>query len=340
MRVGLGEPTGDVFEVGNNRPLRLGYFFQFRIIITGACTFTGIRASAITQPEPLFALTECDPAPSQVIDCTQPDEFSIYQLQGAAPSAPLPNNGLLPFANQTVYLKNFCSVGNPFFLGTNLPQWITVDTVNNQIIGGPGMFRGETQADADAAAVAGLQSICNNLDIQCGFYNTVQTVTCGDSSTQTIPAGIYFSEVSQADANNQAIAQATAQCANPSCSGSDTGSYIIFGFTPTLFNFSSGEGSSPSDTVWDGSFRYKLTGCYWNPTTSFGSENIQVGGHRICARITFDTDHNQWGLEVFYNISGSCYPIYVGTKAKGSSPAGTYYDPDNSPHTVVVVPIT
>ena len=58
--VGLGEPSVDDCEAGNNRPLRNGYFFQFRVVITGHCKFMGMRVAAVSEPQPEFAAPVCD----------------------------------------------------------------------------------------------------------------------------------------------------------------------------------------------------------------------------------------------------------------------------------------
>ena len=80
MRIGLGEPDSLPVEIGNNQPLRVGYFFQFRFEVTGHCTVNGMRASAIAEPAATFALVEIDASPCQVISCNLPDDFA-YKLQ-------------------------------------------------------------------------------------------------------------------------------------------------------------------------------------------------------------------------------------------------------------------
>jgi len=80
MRVGLGEPSVTPGELGNNRPLRMGYFFQLRFVVEGACTINGIRASAITAPEPVFAPVNI-PATCAAINCTTTPDLSLYSLQ-------------------------------------------------------------------------------------------------------------------------------------------------------------------------------------------------------------------------------------------------------------------
>lgn len=82
MRVGLGQPASTAFEAGNNRPLRMGYFFQLRVVITGSCTWKGMRVAAISAPQPSFAPINPVNKSCQIIDCDMPDDFALYQLQG------------------------------------------------------------------------------------------------------------------------------------------------------------------------------------------------------------------------------------------------------------------
>lgn len=58
-RIGLGEPDGTPCEEGNNRPLRVGHFFQFRFVITGQCKFMGARFAAVPEPTQKFAPPVC-----------------------------------------------------------------------------------------------------------------------------------------------------------------------------------------------------------------------------------------------------------------------------------------
>jgi hypothetical protein len=51
-RVGLPSPDGNVFDTVNNRPLREGYNFQFKLVMTGPCRFLGARFIADVIPEP------------------------------------------------------------------------------------------------------------------------------------------------------------------------------------------------------------------------------------------------------------------------------------------------
>lgn len=339
-RIGLGQPSVDPQEISNNRPLRNGYFFQFRVVITGSCVWKGMRAKAVTLSQPEFAPIICDPQPCQVIDCDAPDEYAIYSLQGFPPVTQAPDNTPLPFANETTYLNSFCANGLPYFFGTNLPTWITVDSANNRIIGIAGMFRGATQEAANAAGVAGLASIVGTLDIVCGFYNTQQIVTCGDSSTQTVPAGVFFSAVSLADANAQAVALGNTQCANPACAGTDTGSYKINGYFDGMF-FNGGDAGQPGDVVWDGTFQFKSDACTWLGSSTFTAGTILINNKKCCARLFFHAAPNEWILEIFSNIGGNCFTTYGALKLKGTSPAGTYaqFEGGLTPATVTIVPM-
>jgi len=340
MRIGLGQPSVDDCEISNNRPLRLGYFFQLRVVITGSCTWKGIRVKAVTIPQPEFAPIICDTESCQLIGCDLPDPYALYSLQGIPPQVnPTPQPPVQQFVNNVVYITNYCASGLPYFFGTNLPPWITVDSANNRLIGAAGNFRGGTQADADAAAIAGLTAIAPSLNIQCGFYNTQQVVTCSDSSTQTVPAGVFFSTVSQADANNQAIALANVQCANPSCNPSTGGKFKIFGYFDGYIT-ADGDVGQAGDVTWDGSFTY-TGGCNWAGGGSFSSGHILINGKRVCARIFF-SGSNTWVVEIYQNFGNTCNALWWGgTKLKGSSPAGVYPltgGIDGAPTSITIVP--
>lgn len=81
MRVGLGEPSSAPVETGNNRPLRQGYFFQFRVVVTGTCKIKAMRFAAISVPTPTFAPVKDDNT-TQIIDLNVPDDLTLYSLQG------------------------------------------------------------------------------------------------------------------------------------------------------------------------------------------------------------------------------------------------------------------
>lgn len=49
-RIGLGEPRDEACEANNNRPFRVGHFFQFRLLFTGQAKLMGFRVQATEQP--------------------------------------------------------------------------------------------------------------------------------------------------------------------------------------------------------------------------------------------------------------------------------------------------
>jgi len=59
-RLGLGLPSATDCETNGNRPMRVGYFFQCRAIITGNIKFMGMRFSASVEPETTFANPICN----------------------------------------------------------------------------------------------------------------------------------------------------------------------------------------------------------------------------------------------------------------------------------------
>jgi len=60
-RMGLGTPPSAPCDPSTNRPLREGFNFQFKLVISGQCEFIGARFEAITKPQPTFAAPSCSP---------------------------------------------------------------------------------------------------------------------------------------------------------------------------------------------------------------------------------------------------------------------------------------
>ncbi len=58
-RMGLGTPTARDCDPYTNRQLRLGYYFQVRIVVTGQCRFKGAKFSADQMPEAVYAKPRC-----------------------------------------------------------------------------------------------------------------------------------------------------------------------------------------------------------------------------------------------------------------------------------------
>lgn len=212
MRLGLGQPdpksaddlnsvvSPDESEPANDRPLRVGYFHQFRIEITGNAVFRGMRVRANSSPTPQPApVVELD-NPIQLIDCQVPDDLQIYSLQGFIPLPPPPDAPFLGrFRNLQVTYPNVCTTGTPAFSGV-LPSWISLDAAGNQFIGRAGVFAGITQASANAEAQASL----NNFVSQ-----NIGSITCAlptpspDLIWYKYPEGSGFVTQDFSPANNQ-----------------------------------------------------------------------------------------------------------------------------------------
>lgn len=230
MRIGLGEPDPEPVEIGNNRPLRLGYFFQVRFVITGHCKFRGMRASAVTIPTQVFAPIEFPEQDAQIVDCDTPDEYAIYTaLQGVPPSAPLPAPSVVQnYSNQTVYHPFPCST---LLVSTiNYPTWITYDSTNQQFVGAANIFPGVDQIHADAAAQAALDSWVASV-VAAG------TVYC----VATTPAA---------------------------CSGTDTNQYQIQGYTNSMFQNPYGAGYPYAQFTGNFVIKSNSNNCLWAASTN------------------------------------------------------------------------
>ncbi len=172
MRIGLGSPDATACEPNNNRPFREGYFFQFRFVITGACTFKGMKLYAVEMPQPLLPPAMCGDGPCQASDCVPTDDLHSYSLQ-SPPLTPATPPPIVPppavFSNQIVYFPYQCSLGAPVLTySATTPTWITLDSNGSQspggvsgLIGAAGVFFGATQAAANAAAQSALNTFGN-----------------------------------------------------------------------------------------------------------------------------------------------------------------------------------
>lgn len=59
--IGLGEPDSAPCDPTNDRPLREGYTFRVKFVITGHCRFLGGKFGAWTVPQPEWAKPSCNP---------------------------------------------------------------------------------------------------------------------------------------------------------------------------------------------------------------------------------------------------------------------------------------
>ena len=89
-RLGLGVPDAAPAEPVNNRPLRVGNFFQFRILVTGHCKVMAMKVAANPEPQQAYAKIETANNPPSAVggpDCQAivsdiPNELTLYSLQG------------------------------------------------------------------------------------------------------------------------------------------------------------------------------------------------------------------------------------------------------------------
>jgi hypothetical protein len=173
-RVGLGEPDGTIPAL--NRPMRVGRFFQFRFVVTGYCSIKNFQVSAITTPEPVFSPVNSDTGTACTgIQCSVTPDLQIYSLESMVNSVVPP---VYNFYNLAVFYVPGCGAGTTLNFSGTLPEWITLDQMNNQLIGAAGVFGGTTQAAATAAAQAAINTFGNqqtalgNLSCASCMFNT------------------------------------------------------------------------------------------------------------------------------------------------------------------------
>ena len=283
-RIGLGEPSAEDCESGNNRPLRNGYFFQFRVEITGACTWKGMRAAANSVAESVFARVECDLADCQVIACDLPDNFRLYSLQGLPPVSELPKpTPKLSFSNSEVVYPFPCSGGSLFIFIGIYPTWISYDSANSQLLGAANTFNGATQEDADAQAQDAL-----NLFVSSAV--TANKMYCTGTAPATCAVGN----------NNQY--------------------YIKDYYDGLLVN---PDGAHYTRTTFLGTWILKQTAnaCLWGVTDA--NDFILVSGGAVtCVNISYSG--SQWEFAIWTWLGGGSVMLCKYVKTIGSDPAGIY----------------
>lgn len=225
MRIGLGQPSVEDCEPGNNRPLRQGFFHQFRIEFTGYAIFRGLRVRANSFPLTALATVECEPKPCQLIDCQVPDDLQIYSLQGFIPEPP-PQNAPPPgkFKNLQVIFPSVCMAGTPS-ISVVPPSWITLDAAGNQFIGKPGVFAGQTQDGANSEAQASLNNFVSQ-NIALGNITCSSHLPSPDEIWYKYPEGSGFVTSDFSPANNEGTdisGWATGPTGGGAISGSVTG---------------------------------------------------------------------------------------------------------------------
>lgn len=104
----------------------------------------------------------CQPCYS--LNCVVPVDVETYSLDGLppAPLPPSPATPRLPYGNETVYFSVGCAPGETASYSGTLPNWITLDTVNNRFVGASGYYRGTTRDEANESAQAALNQFGQN----------------------------------------------------------------------------------------------------------------------------------------------------------------------------------
>lgn len=124
----------------------------------------------------------------------------------APPSNPPPDTTVFWNTSQTAS----CPSGKSVKQEGNLPPNVSASTTGVTVAAG--IFSSTvSQADADLTALNFAESFIGTA-VLCGYYNTQQSYTCPNGTVQTIAAGLFFSTISQADADQQAIDQGNRQC--------------------------------------------------------------------------------------------------------------------------------
>lgn len=188
--------------------------------------------------------------------------------------------------NDAVFFPFPCDPGNVLTFTGVLPAWITIDTINSQLVGAAGTFSADTKTNANAAAQAALNTFAQNAI-------TTGTLSCQPSSNVcTDGVGSLLSNL-----------------------------YQISGYFDGMVNVGPGipAGGKP---VWDGIFHVHsapANGWFANIVDTY-----QVTGNGMCnASIIFNGCFGgipQWTLEV----DGGDGVDWVGIKVGGQTPEGSY----------------
>ena len=301
MRLGLGTPDSTPAETGNNRPLNVGNFFQFRVEVTGSCKWHGLKVSATEFPQPAFALVDT-PTQCQAIDCEVPDDLRLYSLQGFPAEAPSTVPPIYTFFNQAVFFSGICSTGSLSFTGS-LPNWITIDSANNRVIGAAGVIGGTTQAEANANAQLALD--------------------------QFVSANLANGNLSCSGMG--------------SCPGDDTNAYAVSGYVDGVIANTTGSAPAGGEITWDGTFPILDNSgskpCFWAAINQATGVMLVNGKRSFCADVYFDSGSNTWKLEVWDDKNNM---LWQGQKSTGTTPTGVYPSTGagtdgNSPASLTVV---
>lgn len=193
--LGFGEPSNRDCDDINEISFRDGVGFQLRFEITGHCKIWGIKCLAEQQPNPAFTKPAgtCDAnvAPTcKALNCDVPDDYEIYSLDGLPPTPTVPVVVSKPYTNPAVYYDMGCVDSFITYTGPTLPDWITIDTDNNRLIGKAGIASGTTQAEATATAQSSLDNF-GDAAVAAG------TLACTFPEVESIVTGLGVGSPSQ-----------------------------------------------------------------------------------------------------------------------------------------------
>lgn len=116
--------------------------------------------------------------------------------------------------SNTIQSASICGEGMSAKAKAGLPAATSYS--GNTLVVEAGIFIADSISQANDDAISYLNTlIASGAYFDCGWYNEYLDYDCGDGTHVVIPAGVYFSTVSQADANAQAAAAAAVQCDCP-----------------------------------------------------------------------------------------------------------------------------
>ncbi|MEI7985579.1 MAG: hypothetical protein WCI55_08115 [Armatimonadota bacterium] len=127
-RIGLPEPDSSSCDTSNNRPLKEGYSFQLKIVMTGSCRYLGGRFTSDIIPQPEFAKPICD---TPIYGAAPLPTFTPSIFCGLNP---VPNSAVYPASTSSsaLYYGDSSSISLWFWSAVQR-QWVGLKTPSNPI---------------------------------------------------------------------------------------------------------------------------------------------------------------------------------------------------------------
>lgn len=168
-------------------------------------------------------------------------QTAVNEMIALCESTPRSDNVVQIVANQPVTIS--CEGGLLINLVGSISQsGITFDSATKKLTVAGGIFStvkasSETVASALSRANGEAQTwgeatrdaLITSGDIECGYWNSEQTVTCGDGTTRTASAFTQFSTTSQAAADALAVAAAQADCPTACIPAMESLTWVVSG---------------------------------------------------------------------------------------------------------------